>query len=243
MTLIGITGQKQHGKDSLWRMVLAPRGYQRLALADPLKGLLLATRLAPLLATQPLEHAERPALSRTLASLREHYYAYYGAHKTPTVRQELQQIGTDLIRANVDPGFWIALALAEAQRIITAGGRVAVTDVRFPNEAHAILGDRAALARDYGDYQRAGGVVDRALRDQLLTPWGETSPDGLPGLLPPRGLGCIIRVVRSGSRAPADSHLSETSIAAVTASHILTANNPLELRALGEALLAALGVP
>lgn len=68
-----------------------------------------------------------------------------------TYRQFLQLLGTDAIRKNLHPNAWVNATMADYK----PGEHWLITDVRFPNEAQAII-DR-------------GGVVIRVVRDESIS--------------------------------------------------------------------------
>ncbi|WP_287417668.1 hypothetical protein [Oceanithermus sp.] len=251
--LIGITGKARAGKDSFYGMVLAPRGYTRIALADPLKGLALVLEgltvpmVTPGLAEQVAAYTKKVAkdegrapepreivgiyLKPTLSMVLERYYAYFGANKAPRERRLLQHLGTEIGRS-IDPGLWLVPALTEARRVLAAGGRVAVTDVRFPNEAYAIQGD---VERMRAYYEQHDGPTLDVVRHALTHTWDEEG-----GLLPPPGLGEVVRVVRDNAPEVLDpeaqKHASERMVDAVEPDHTVRAASLVELKAAGDEL-------
>lgn len=265
--LIGLTGKAGHGKDSFYALVLAPRGYQRVALADAVKGLALVASvvenempylqaraieaLAPLEAHvlaltskmvefDPKKYAEVygkfrhafaeslvPSDKRVLGATLDRYYQYFGAKKSPRVRAELQFLGTEVGRA-IDPGLWVQLALTEVKGLLESGQRVCVTDVRFPNEGWAVRGDVEQMRAAY----EAGPFLP-ATKQALTRDWSSG------GLLPPAGLGAVIRVVREGYEGlPEDlaNHPSETSVTQVAADYEVRASSLADLMAAGDDL-------
>lgn len=113
--IIGITGKKQHGKDTIGK-VLEEMGYTHVSFADPLRecvrvvfGVSYEEMLTTGVKETPLDR-----------------YPY----ESP--RRILQRVGTDLFR-NAYPDVWI-----EAFKRTCSGGNVYVTDVRFLNEAKII---------------------------------------------------------------------------------------------------------
>lgn len=124
--LVGLSGYARTGKDTV-ALVLMRAGYKRVAFADAIRDALL--EVDPLVFLDC--HADPHRLSAVVA---EHGWDRAKAHSE--VRRLLQSFGVAMRRQA--PGIWVQVAMAKAQRIIAAGGRVVVTDVRFPDEADAI---------------------------------------------------------------------------------------------------------
>lgn len=117
MTIIGITGYAQHGKDSL-ASGLGMVGYERIGFADELKAMALAinpyvfaaTRLADIVQSKGWEEAKQFS----------------------EVRRFLQELGTQA-RNHIGPNVWVqALERKWLESGIT---NLVIPDVRFPNEA------------------------------------------------------------------------------------------------------------
>ena len=84
-----------------------------------------------------------------------------------SARHMMQTLGTEWGRACIHPDFWVKIARAKMQRIMSDGGSVVVDDVRFPNEAAMIfeLGgelwriDRPGVTYN-GDHSSEGRLED-----------------------------------------------------------------------------------
>ena len=120
--LIGLTGQKRVGKDSVAAVLVEEFGYRRLAFADALKAAALSLD---------------PIVTRGIGSGRLSFYVsilgWEAAKDVPEVRRTLQRLGTAI--RDHDRNVWVrpvATAIAEDD------DPVVVTDVRFPNEADMI---------------------------------------------------------------------------------------------------------
>jgi hypothetical protein len=222
--LIGISGHARSGKDTLYRSALASRGYERIALADPLKAMVLALEL-PKMATVP----------EVVKSFADNYYNYFSGEKSTSARERLQLFGTEYVRDNMDSGYWVYIALKEAKKVILAGGKVAITDVRFVNEANAIRGDKQAMVKHYRDARRAGAPVDAEIMDQLTSDWDEG------GLLPPAGVGIVIRIQHL-DRAEFN-HASELQIDSIPATHVIIRENKERMAATIAQILGGLDKP
>jgi hypothetical protein len=156
--IIGVTGRKRAGKDSVAARLVERHGFVRYAFADSVRRVALA--IDPIV---DVDHwmDEEYRLSVIVAER--------GWERTkdeiPEVRRLLQTIGTDAIRA-LDPDFWVR---ATMRQVYAEARPVVITDVRFPNEAEAV--------------KRAGGVLVRVVRpgqtddDQHAS---ETAMDGQP---------------------------------------------------------------
>ncbi len=124
--IIGIAGRKGAGKDSAAAWLARERGFARLAFADPLRAA----------AAEMFGLTKEEMTDRALKERRLDRWPY----ESP--REILQKLGTDACRS-VWPDLWIERLKARARSLVRFQS-VLVTDVRFPNEAHAIrqLGGR-----------------------------------------------------------------------------------------------------
>jgi len=122
MHIIGLTGRKRSGKDTVARFIMdmVPDS-ERLAFADPLKE----------------EVAAACGVS----------VAYIEAHKE-NFRLILQGWGTDFRRELSDPEHWIKQMRREIAIAVACDTPLAVvTDVRFPDEAEALRRLGAVIIR------------------------------------------------------------------------------------------------
>lgn len=242
--VVGLTGKAGAGKDTFYRLVLAPRGYVRLALADPIRGLALGLALVEGMAarTLPGAYVEFSALAVAGAlmgasrgevpgaylDLTAYYYTWYGQEKSPEVRRILQRLGTE-VGQGLDPGLWLYAALREVRAIVGAGGRVALTDLRFPHEAAALRGDTAHLRRLYEGLDRSAHPL---VREALTRTWHGG------GLVVPHGMGVVIRVRREGEGLEGElgEHPSEKGVEGIRPDHEVAASSLLGLKAAGDEL-------
>lgn len=161
--LIGLLGKKRSGKDTFAARLALLHGYSRVAFADPLKQAALA--LDPIVGPASIPGHPRPDYRRLSEVVSVLGWEVAKDH-VPEVRQTLQRLGTESIRA-LDDGFWVRLTMAEVQRrregtetyasdgqlIDNVARDVVVTDVRMLNEAQAI--------------EEAGGTLVRITRPGL----------------------------------------------------------------------------
>ncbi len=134
MKLIGISGKKRSGKNTIAEYLQRVYGYKEAAFAAPLKeSARIIFGLTP---------------AHTDGELKEVLLPAWGL----TSRQIMQLLGTEAMRAAFGADVWIKSLFA---RIDNDAKAVAVSDVRFPNEAWAI--------------STAGGVVVRVNRAGLVS--------------------------------------------------------------------------
>ena len=143
--LIGLHGFPRSGKDTAATILLADYGYERIALADPIRDGLLA--LDPWVrAGDWSEYCDANCdderwqqypyniAPRRLSSLIDEF-SWDGVKASPFWRFETrvlpQRFGTEFGRETLWDSFWLDVA----ERRMLDKGRVVVTDVRFPNEA------------------------------------------------------------------------------------------------------------
>lgn len=166
--IVGLIGKKRSGKDTFASTLVEERGFRRLAFADALKDAALS--LDPLIRFEQDETYLRqgstsyevgPHVER-LSSVVERL-GWEAAKEVREVRRTLQNYGVAI--REIDPDFWLRAVVDQMQD----PGLYVVTDVRFPNEAEAIV--------------NAGGTVVRIVRpglDSTDTHASETALDGYP---------------------------------------------------------------
>lgn len=128
--VIGISGRKRSGKDTFAERLVLRHGFTRVALADPIRTMLL--KLDPIVGVEECR-ADEVRLSKLIA--RE---GWEGVKNTPyndEVRGLLQRLGTDAGREIIGEAVWIDAALRHIRQLDRP---VVITDVRFTNEAHAV---------------------------------------------------------------------------------------------------------
>jgi hypothetical protein len=117
--IIGLSGYAQSGKDTVAELLCLNYGYKRVSFADPMREALL--RLNPVVGHEPLSHLVND-------------YGWELAKHNPEVRRLLQVFGTQVGREMFGENFWVDLAFKQVTQ-----DRVVFSDVRFPNEAQAII--------------------------------------------------------------------------------------------------------
>ena len=112
MKLIGLVGRAGAGKTTVAEYLVEYYGFTRTAFGDPLKQMLLEAGMCS----------------------REELWG----HKTERSRWLLQKIGTDILRKQVDPKFWVRKTAENVHRLFDKGFRVVIDDIRFPEEASMV---------------------------------------------------------------------------------------------------------
>ena len=122
MRLIGITGAARSGKDTAAEFLI-PRGFERIAFADPIKQMTLAG-----LGIDPDDYDDES---------KEDEIDWLGV----SPRRVWQTLGNEWGRTFVGPDVWVKVAwrrMAEARQANPGLRGIVFTDVRFDNEAQAI---------------------------------------------------------------------------------------------------------
>lgn len=112
MQVIALLGKINSGKTTCAKYLEQKYGFTRLSFASPLKEMLVK---AGILTWQDIEN------------------------KTTFAREMMQKIGTDFVRNQIDPDFWVKKLVAHLIDLKKKGHtRFVIDDVRFPNEAESI---------------------------------------------------------------------------------------------------------
>lgn len=127
--IIGITGRKYNGKDTMADFLVQNYGYTKLAFAEPLKEAAIALF--------GFSHEQ------VYGDLKEVIDPRWGV----SPRQVMQFIGTELIRENIGKllphigeNFWVHCVLTKIQDRLSKdpNAKFVISDVRFPNEIECI---------------------------------------------------------------------------------------------------------
>lgn len=127
--LIGLVGRSGTGKDRFYHIHLAQFGYARVAFADPVRVLSVIFLLR-----------SYPGIRKTNDILRVFpgiYRELFQFEKSPLSRTLQQYVGTDVARSYRED-YWVEITKHIILSYLNNGVKVAVTDVRFPNEARMI---------------------------------------------------------------------------------------------------------
>jgi hypothetical protein len=148
--LVGLVGRSGSGKDKFFSQVLAPLGYTRLSLADAVRvfSILLFTRV--------YEGIEKD----TSSLLRVFPYLYqemFSMNKSPLARTIQQYVGTELVKRKFDRDYWIKVLDPLVRERTERGIKVAITDIRFPEEAEYIRNNGGLLIKITGSSRYSEG--------------------------------------------------------------------------------------
>ena len=146
--IIGITGLKGSGKDTIGDIICKNFDFQKVAFADKLKDIVSV-----------LFDWDRKMLSGFTPedrAIREQPDEFWSKkfEKEFTPRMALQKIGTEVMRNNLDKSIWVYCL---ERKLINEDGNFVITDVRFRNEIEMI--------------KRLGGTIIRVERGERPEWW------------------------------------------------------------------------
>jgi hypothetical protein len=131
--LLGLAGKAGCGKSTVAQELVDRQLAQRVRFAGPLKDGLVAMGLSREQVDGDLKETPTPLL----------------CGRTP--RYAMQRLGSDFGRDMIGDDFWVRLAMRRVDELLASGVNVVIDDVRFDNEARAILerdGQIITLSRD-----------------------------------------------------------------------------------------------
>jgi len=132
--IIGLVGKKFSGKDTLADYLVKKYGFIKYAFAKPLK------EACKILFITSDDQLNRPDLKEVVDK-----------RWNMTPREMMQYVGTDVIRNNIDPNFWIKHFEYWFEE--NKNNNIIVTDIRFLNELMAI--------------KKVGGITIKICRDTI----------------------------------------------------------------------------
>lgn len=156
--LVGITGYATSGKDTFARSLALRGGFKVMGMSDAL--LEMAQVLNPLL---QYDDGQLFEFNRVVQAL-----GYTEAKKIASVREYLQRLGTEAVRGVIGEDSWTRAAERKFVALLTEGTNVAVTGIRFPNEAQMI--------------KAFGGTIVKIIRDGTQPSNGHSSDTELDKL-------------------------------------------------------------
>lgn len=139
MTLIGLTGYANSGKDTVAEILVREHGFKRYAFADKLREMVYAINPH----VRWGEHEGIPLVDR-LADIVDADGWDKAKREIPEVRELLQRVGV-WHRENL--GEWVWVNLVKDQWLADGQPDAVITDVRFPNEARFVRNYRGHVVR------------------------------------------------------------------------------------------------
>lgn len=118
--VVAFTGQAGSGKSTATRFLVDELGYTLVKFAGPLKDMMRAIGLGE---------------DQIEGEFKEMPTVYLCGH---TPRHAMQTLGTEWGRKCIGDDFWVGIWASRVSTVLKQGGRVAVDDCRFANEAKAI---------------------------------------------------------------------------------------------------------
>ena len=115
--IIGFMGKAGSGKDTAADYLMGESGWDRIALADPIKRIV------------------KDAFALDHDTVYDRHLREQPLENWPdwTVRKLCQYVGTELFRTNIDPDIWVK-SLHYKIKMEPPTKNWAITDIRFPNE-------------------------------------------------------------------------------------------------------------
>jgi hypothetical protein len=132
--IIGLSGFARSGKDTVADYLVQNYGFTKLAFADPMREALY--RLNPF-----IQVADMPRVP--LASVVDGLGWETLKAESPDLRPLMQRLGTEVGRQMFGENFWVEQAIKRA----ADHERVVFSDVRFTNEADAVIESGGAVLR------------------------------------------------------------------------------------------------
>ncbi len=128
--LLGVSGRKRSGKDTLAARLISHHGFTRVSFAEPMRKMLKAQD--PIVDWVGDEVRTDPVHLTEVLGPEDDWET---AKELPEVRRLMQALGTEGGRAILGENVWVDAAFRVVDEI---PGPVVITDVRFPNEADAV---------------------------------------------------------------------------------------------------------
>lgn len=142
--LIGVTGDKRAGKDTVAKLLCEHYGYTRYALADPMRDALMAL--------DPIVGYDRDTDTVRLSEALDQYSGWEGLKSSQyalEVRRLQERFGTEAGRYVHGDSLWIDALVTrmEDDGVYPYIADVVVPDVRFDNEAEWVHGNLGAIIK------------------------------------------------------------------------------------------------
>lgn len=164
--IIGLTGRKGVGKDTVAKYLIDRYGFIRLSFADPLKQAVANLFGIELALVEALKAEDKVAETTghvilEIAGRTQYDYSW---------REFLQRFGTEMGRNTFGEDFWIERWQDEYDAL--KAEHVVATDVRFDNEARRILSEGGYIIEiTRPGYESDGHVSEAGIDEDLIDAW------------------------------------------------------------------------
>lgn len=128
LRVIAMHGAFRTGKNTVGDILVRDHGFKQIAFADKLREMCLV--LDPIVTDHVI-----PGLR--LSTVIERHGWEMAKNGYPEVRRTMQRLATDVIRNHVNPNYWVDVV---ADTIADSDDDWVITDLRFANEAAAVVG-------------------------------------------------------------------------------------------------------
>ncbi len=168
--LVGLHGPKYSGKDTVFQLLreLQPeKNWERLAFGDTLKDVACLTLGISRETLETLKMMEETAQ----VTVSHHTEMGWRFNSSISVRQYLQNLGTEAGRQVLGRDIWINATLPYSDSSFHQDRHIAITDVRFYNEARKIFkleGTVWAVNYDHYDTESAEHTSENPLPSILI---------------------------------------------------------------------------
>ena len=159
--IVGLGHQAQVGKDTAANFLVERYSFKRLAFADTLKHVLFDIN--------PIVSSSGPPIGRLQDIVNTN--GWEAAKKMFEVRRLLQDLGV-AARVHISENAWVNPVLRQVDMF----GDYVISDVRFPNEFHALKAKKAVMVKiTRPDHERHGNAGTHQSETALSGfMWGET---------------------------------------------------------------------
>jgi hypothetical protein len=162
--IVGLTGKKGHGKDTVGSYLVEHHGFERASFAEPMKA---SASAALGVTVDDLEGWKNNPHAIVAVGLKVED-GYMVTHTEQTIRSYLQRYGTEAHREIPEFGenVWTDMIVSKIDAARERAFGVVVTDVRFDNEAEVIRAAGGTIVKVY-DPRKDDDGADTHASEQL----------------------------------------------------------------------------
>lgn len=133
MEIVGFSGYARAGKDTAAEVLIKEFGFTKIAFADKLREVLYALNPVVGFRTYPAGGMSNKLLKDVIDDIG--WESYKESEYGPEIRRLIQRMGTEAGRNILGQNIWVDSAFTNVE----SDARIVITDVRFPNEAQAVV--------------------------------------------------------------------------------------------------------